>query len=384
VSRQLDPGIGPAEALARALVGIDPLDEAAMAETAARLDRLTKPPGSLGRLEDLAIRLAGITGRPDAKVGRRAIVVAAADHGVARRGVSAYPAEVTAQMVANFVAGGAAINVLAAAVGASVTVVDAGVAWPIRSKPSAASGDASGSHANAAPGRPPGGHLIAVPIRPGTADMTEGPAMSREEAVRAIAVGLELVGNLARDGVELIGVGEMGIGNTTAASALTAVLSGEPVGLVTGRGTGVDDDGRARKIAAIELALAVNAPDPEDPVGVLAAVGGLEIGVLVGVIAGAAAARIPLLLDGFITGAAALIAVALKPAIAARLIAGHRSMEPGHAVILERLGLVPLLELDLRLGEGSGAALAMHLVGAAAAIRDGMATFESAAVAGPT
>jgi nicotinate-nucleotide--dimethylbenzimidazole phosphoribosyltransferase len=356
----------------------------AMAATAARLDRLTKPPGSLGRLEDLAIRLAGITGRPDATVARRAIVVAAADHGVARRGVSAYPAEVTAQMVANFVAGGAAINVLAAAVGASVTVVDAGVAGPIPSKPSASSGGAGGSQATAAPALPPGGRLISVRIRPGTADMTEGPAMSREEAMRAIAVGLELVGNLARDGVELIGLGEMGIGNTTAASALTTVLTGEPVGLVTGRGTGVDDDGRARKVAAIELALAVNAPDPADPVGVLAAVGGLEIGVLVGVIAGAAAAQIPLVLDGFITGAAALIAAALERAIAARLIAGHRSMEPGHAVILERLGLVPLLELDLRLGEGSGAALAMHLVGAAAAIRDGMATFESAAVAGPT
>jgi nicotinate-nucleotide--dimethylbenzimidazole phosphoribosyltransferase len=366
------------------LAGVGPLDETAMAATAARLDRLTKPPGSLGRLEEVAIRLAGITGRPDAPVGRRAVIVAAADHGVARLGVSAYPAEVTAQMVANFVAGGAAINVLAAVAGASVTVVDAGVAGPIPSTPSSSSGDANGSHANAAPGAPSGGRLISARIRPGTADMTEGPAMTREEAVRAIAVGLELVGNLSREGVELIGLGEMGIGNTTAASALTAALSGEPIALVTGHGTGVDDDGRARKIAAIELALAVNAPDPADPVGVLAAVGGLEIGVLVGVIVGAAAARIPLVLDGFITGAAALVAVALEPKIAARLIAGHRSMEPGHAVILERLGLVPLLELDLRLGEGSGAALAMHLVGAAAAIRDGMATFESAAVAGPT
>jgi len=384
VSRPLGPEIAPADALARALAGIGPLDDAAMAATAARLDRLTKPPGSLGRLEELAIRLAGISGRPDAPVGRRAVIVAAADHGVARRGVSAYPAEVTAQMIANFVAGGAAINVLAAAVGASVTVVDAGVAGPIPSKPSDSSGGASGSHANAARGVPPGGRLIPARIRRGTADMTEGPAMTRDEAVRAIAVGLELVGNLSRDGVELIGLGEMGIGNTTAASALTAVLSGEPVALVTGRGTGVDHDGRARKIAAIELALAVNAPDPADPIGVLAAVGGLEIGVLVGVIVGAAAARIPLVLDGFITGAAALIGVALEPAIAARLIAGHRSTEPGHAVVLERLGLVPLLELDLRLGEGSGAALAMHLVGAAAAIRDGMATFESAAVAGPT
>jgi nicotinate-nucleotide--dimethylbenzimidazole phosphoribosyltransferase len=378
------PDIQPAEALARALAGIAPLDETAMAATAARLDRLTKPPGSLGRLEELAIRLAGITGRPDAQVARRAIVVAAADHGVARQGVSAYPSEVTAQMVANFVAGGAAINVLAATVGAPVTVVDAGVAGPIPPAPSDASGAASGPHATAARGTPPGGHLISARIRPGTADMTEGPAMTRDQAVRAIAIGLDLVRDLSRDGVELIGLGEMGIGNTTAASGLAAVLTGEPVGLVTGRGTGVDDDGRARKIAAIERALAVNTPDPADPIGVLAAVGGLEIGVLVGVIVGAAAARIPLVLDGFITGAAALVAVALEPAIAPRLIAGHRSMEPGHAIILERLGLVSLLELDLRLGEGSGAALAIHLVGAAVAIRDGMATFESAAVAGPT
>ena len=375
--------IPPAEALARALDLIAPLDEAAMAATVARLDRLTKPPGSLGRLEELAIRLAGITGRPNAPVGRRAIVVAAADHGVARRGVSAYPAEVTAQMVANFVAGGAAINILAATIGASVTVVDAGVAGPIRSAASGASRDPGDAYATTTPGTPRGGHLVSARIRPGTADMTEGPAMTRDDALRAVVVGLDLVENLSRDRVELIGLGEMGIGNTTAASALTAVLIGEPVALVTGRGTGVDDEGRARKIAAIELALAVNAPDPADPIGVLAAVGGLEIGVLVGVIAGAAAARIPLVLDGFITGVAALVAVALQPGIAARLIAGHRSIEPGHAIILERLGLVPLLELDLRLGEGSGAALAMHLVGAAAALRDEMATFESAAVAGP-
>ncbi len=371
-----------AAAVAEALARIRPLDEAAMAATAARLDRLTKPPGSLGRLEELAIRLAGITGRPDASVGRRAIVVAAADHGVARRGVSAYPAEVTAQMVANFVTGGAAINVLAATVGASVTVVDVGVAGPI---PAVAPGGSTGARSTGptAPGAR-GGRLVSARIRPGTADMTAGLAMTREEAGRAIAVGLELVATLSHEGVELIGLGEMGIGNTTAASALTAVLTGEPIGLVTGRGTGVDDDGRARKIAAIERALAVNRPDPADPVGVPAAVGGLEIGVLVGVIVGAAAARIPLVLDGFITGAAALLAVALEPAIAARVIAGHRSVEPGHAIVLERLGLVPLLDLDLRLGEGSGAALAMHLVGAAAAIRDGMATFESAAVAGPT
>jgi nicotinate-nucleotide--dimethylbenzimidazole phosphoribosyltransferase len=208
-----------------------------------------------------------------------------------------------------------------------------------------------------------------------------GPGDDADEAALAIAVGLD-VGNLSRYG-RAHRPRRDGYANTTAASALTAVLAGEPVGLVTGRGTGVDDEGRARKIAAIERALAVNRPDPADPVGVLAAVGGLEIAVLVGVIVGAAAARIPLVLDGFITGAAALVAVALEPAIAPRLIAGHRSTEPGHAIVLVRLGLAPWLELDLRLGEGSGAALAMHLVGAAAAIRDGMATFESAAVAGP-
>jgi len=341
------------------------LDERAMVATSARLDALTKPPGSLGRLESLATQLAGITGDPGASFERRAIVVAAADHGVVRQGVSAYPADVTPQMVANFLAGGAAINVLATRVGATVTVVDAGVA-----------GDIPAVGTDAAT-------LIRAPIRAGTDDMTAGPAMSRDEALAAIRTGLDAAATLERDGVELIGIGEMGIGNTTAASAISSVMTGLPAERVTGRGTGIDDATHARKIEMIARAIARNAPDPGDPVSVLATVGGFEIGVLVGVIIGAAGARIPVILDGFITGAAALLAAGIAPAITVRCIAGHRSVEPGHAVVLERLRLRPLLELDLRLGEGTGAALAMSLIDAAIAIRDGMATFESAGVAGP-
>lgn len=354
--------------LAAALDAIGPLDDAAMAAAAAHLDRLTKPPGSLGRLEDLLIELAGITGRPDPPVTNRAMVVAAADHGVVRQAVSAYPSDVTAQMVANFVAGGAAINILAEWARIRVVVVDAGIASAVPDGPTD-------------PTR--GGRLVRARIRDGTDDMTAGPAMTRAEALRAVGAGLALVSDLEDDGLDLIGVGEMGIGNTTAASALTTVLTGHPVEAVTGRGTGVDEAAHRRKIDAIERALAVNRPDGDDPIGVLAAVGGLEIAVLVGVIVGAAAARVPVVLDGFITGAAALVAWALRPAIAPRLIAGHRSTEPGHAVILAQLDRRPVLDLGMRLGEGSGAALAMGLIVAAVRVRDEMATFESAAISGP-
>jgi nicotinate-nucleotide--dimethylbenzimidazole phosphoribosyltransferase len=355
--------------LDRVLAGIGPLDAGAMATAAARLDRLTKPPGSLGQLETLVIELAGITGRADASVGQGVMVVAAGDHGVTRQGVSAYPSDVTAQMVANFVAGGAAINVLGAWAGLRLVVVDVGVASPIRML-------------GADPVR--GGRLVQARIRDGTADMTIGPAMTRAEALRAVAVGIDLADELSASGVDLVGIGEMGIGNTTAASAICAVLTGRPVAEVTGRGTGIDDATHRQKIAAIERALQVNGPDRRDPVGVLAAVGGLEIALLVGVMLGAAAARIPVVLDGFITGAAALVAVALQPAVARRVIAAHRSIEPGHAVILETLGRRPLLDLDLRLGEGTGAALAMGLIAAAVRVRDEMATFESAAISGRT
>jgi nicotinate-nucleotide--dimethylbenzimidazole phosphoribosyltransferase len=353
-----------------AIETIGPMDTEAMTIAAARHDRLTKPSGSLGRLEELAVTLAGITGRPDAPVRQRWIVVAAGDHGVAREGVSAYPSDVTAQMVANFVAGGAAINVLAASVGASLAVVDVGVAGSIPSTPAA--GDASR-----------GGRLLPARIAAGTANMTGGPAMGRNEALRAIGVGLQVVEDLrSNGGLDVLGVGEMGIGNTTAASAIVAALTGEPVARVTGAGTGIDDAVRARKIAVIERALEINRPDPNDPIGVLAAVGGFEIAALVGLLLGAAAARIPVVLDGFITGAAALIGAALQPAIAPRLIAAHRSSEPGHAIVLDRLGLRPFLDLDMRLGEGSGAALLIGLLVAACRIRDEMATFETAAVSG--
>ncbi len=350
------------------VTALGPLDAKAMRRTADRLDRLTKPPGSLGRLESLAIQLAGITGHPGVMVDRRAIVVAAADHGVARHGVSAYPSDVTAQMIANFVAGGAAINVLAARVGAALIVVDVGVASVIPETPVAGER---------------GGRLVRMRIRDGTDDMTRGPAMTRDDVVHAIGAGLRLVAELCDDGIDLIGIGDMGIGNTTAASALTAVLTGEPPVEVTGLGTGIDGAGRARKIEAIERAIRVNAPTPDDPLGALAAVGGLEIAALVGVILGAAAARIPVVLDGFITGSAALVSAALAPGIASRLIASHRSVEPGHRIVLEHLGLEPLLALDLRLGEGTGAALAVDIIDAAVRVRDEMATFGSAAISGP-
>jgi len=271
---------------------------------------------------------------------------------------------VTAQMVATFLAGRAAISTIAAAGGVSIVVLDVGVASPI---PAVAAREA-------------GAALVSARIRPGTADFTAGPAMTAAETAAAIEVGLDAVDRAVADGVELLGVGEMGIGNTTAASALVAALTGREPREVTGRGTGVDDAGWSRKVDAVARGLAVNRPDAGDPVGTLAAVGGLEIAALVGLIVGAAARGLPLVLDGFITGAAALVASALHPDVAPRLIAGHRSVEPGHAVVLERLGLRPLLDIDMRLGEGTGAALAMGLVAAAAAMRDGMATFEEAAV----
>jgi nicotinate-nucleotide--dimethylbenzimidazole phosphoribosyltransferase len=270
-------------------------------------------------------------------------------------------------MVANFLRGGAAINALARTVDAEVLVVDAGVAGPVP------------------PVEPRRGvRLLSEPIRPGTDDMSVGPAMTRAEALGAVGRGIGIAGDLADGGVELLGVGEMGIGNTTAASAITAAMTGLAPDRVTGRGTGIDEATHRRKVDVVARALERNRPGPADPVGVLASVGGFEVGVIVGLVLGAAARRTPVVLDGFITGAAALIAAGLAPGIEARMVAAHRSVEPGHAVVLERLGLRPLLELDLRLGEATGAALAMSLVDAAIAVRDGMATFDAAGVDGPT
>ena len=350
---------------------IKPLDEAAMAAARAHLDRLTKPPGSLGRLERLVVQLAGISGSPTPRVDRPAVVVFAGDHGVTARGVSAYPSDVTAQMVANFVRGGAAINVLAGAAGAELVVVDVGVAG------------LEGDVPPANPAATGAARLVRARIAAGTRDITVEPAMHRDEALAAMEVGRRMVEELIAGGIDTIALGEMGIGNTTAASALVAALTGRRPADVTGRGTGLDDDAVRRKVSVIEEALELHRPRAEDPLGALAAVGGFEIAALVGAILVAAEARTPVVLDGFITGAAALVAATMAPGIGPRLIASHRSAEPGHAVVIERLGLDPLFDLDLRLGEGSGAALALPLIRSATLLLAGMATFDSAGVSGP-
>ena len=334
---------------------IPPFDRAAAEAARARQDRLTKPTGSLGRLEDLTVQLAGIQGRAIPDVDPAAIFVYAADHGVAARGVSAYPAEVTAQMVLNFARGGAVINTLAAQMGAALYVADVGVAFdfdpdlPIR-------------HAK---------------VRHGTADWTEGAAMTIEETHAALTAGHQCFSEAGAIGIAL--VGEMGIGNTTTAAALAAVLTGRPPADVLGSGTGVDEAGRARKLAAVELGLARHG-HLTDPMEILAALGGLEIAALTGTMLAAASRRVPVLLDGFIVTAAALVAARLDPAVRPYFIAGHRSPEPGHAVLLEALGLTPLLDLGLRLGESSGAAFALPLVRLAAAVLRDVATFGEAGV----
>ena len=342
----------------RLAIRIPALDEAAMEAARQRQNQLTKPPGSLGRLEELSIQVAGITGQPQPTVERKVIVVMAGDHGVTAEGVSAYPAEVTPQMVLNFLRGGAAINVIARQVGAKVVVVDMGVASDLNPQP----------------------ELVDRKVAAGTANMALGPAMSVEQAETALAVGMEIAADLAGEGMHLIGTGEMGIGNTTASSAITAALTGAPVTEVVGRGTGVDALGFARKIATVQQALSVNRPEADDPIDVLAKVGGFEIAGLAGLILGSASARIPVVIDGFITGAAALVAARLEPRSTGYMIASHQSVEIGHQIILEALGLSPLFKLDLRLGEGTGAALAMPTIEAAARLLSEMATFASAGV----
>lgn len=347
---------------------IAPLDETAMVASRSRLDRLTKPPGSLGRLESLATLLSGITGDPVPRVDHPAIVVFAADHGVARRGVSAYPSEVTAEMVANFVGGGAAVNALARVAGAIVVAVDVGVAGPIP-QPARTAPDG-------------GARLVSARVAGGTRDITVEAAMTPEECEAAIEVGRSIVAQEIAAGANVVAVGEMGIGNTTAASALVAALTGASPAAVTGRGTGLDDQALARKVRLIEAAIERHRPDAAAPLAVLAGLGGLEIAALVGAILACTESRVPVVLDGFITGAAALVAAAIAPGAEARMIASHRSPEPGHGLALERLGLEPLLHLQLRLGEASGAALALPIVRAAGAIVAEMATFEGAGVSG--
>lgn len=331
----------------------------AMAGAQARLDSLTKPPGSLGQLERLAVQLAGATGEIAPEILPATVLVMAGDHGVTAEGVSAFPSEVTPQMVQNFLAGGACINVLARSAGARVRVVDVGVAVPI-------------AHPD----------LDVRKVRPGTANMATGPAMTRAEAEQAIAVGIQVAQDEIAHGARTLLLGEMGIGNTTPSAALVAVLGGRPVAQVVGRGTGLDDKGVQRKAAVIERAIAVNRPHPADPIDVLAKVGGLEIGALAGVMLGAAAAGHPVVLDGFITSAAALLAARIEPRVLPYLVASHQGSETGHAITLELLGLTPLLRLDLRLGEASGAALALPLIDNATRVLREMATFASAGVSG--
>lgn len=338
----------------------------AAAEARCHLDSLTKPPGSLGRLEELALRLATLRGGPP-RLEQPVIFTFAADHGVVAEGVSAYPQVVTAQMVENFLREGAAVNVLARQAGARVVVADFGIATPL-SVPASL---------------PAAGGLVERRIAAGTRNLAIGPAMTRAQAVAAVEAGAALAEEAIAAGADLLGTGEMGIGNTTAASAVTAAITGAPPEAVTGRGTGIDDATWARKVEVVRRALAVNRPDPTDGLGVLAAVGGFEIGGLVGVILAAAAHRLPVAVDGFISTAAALIAVTLAPRARDALFASHRSAEPGHDVALAHLGLRPYLDLDLRLGEGTGTALFVHLARAAAGIYTGMATFKSAGVDGP-
>jgi nicotinate-nucleotide--dimethylbenzimidazole phosphoribosyltransferase len=315
----------------------------AAAAAQAALDAKTKPRGSLGRLEELACRIAGIRGTAAPGRLRAAVVVAAADHGVAREGVSAYPQEVTRQMLDNFRAGGAAVCVLARHAAAALHVVDVGVGA-------------------------------------GTENIAEGPAMSRDDAQRLVERGRAFAHELAGAGIGVVALGDMGIGNTTAAGALCAALLPAEPERVCGRGTGLDDAGVARKVDVVRRALAANRPRRDDPLGVLAALGGFEIAFLAGLALGAEATRLVVLLDGFISGAAALVAVRLEPTARDSMIAAHLSPEPGHSLVLAELGLEPLLELGLRLGEGSGAALALPLLDASLAILAEMATFETAGV----
>jgi len=337
---------------------IKPLDKGAMAEARSRQDQLAKPQGSLGRLEELSIQLAGIQSKSIPQIRHKAVITMAGDHGVVVEGVGNWPQEVTAQMVYNFLGGGAGINVLARQAGARVIVVDMGVAAELEAHP----------------------QLISRKVAPGTQNMCLGPAMTVEQAVTAIESGIEVVGAELAKGLDIVGTGDMGIGNTTASSAICAAMTGKPVAEVVGRGTGIDDKQLEHKVDVVSRALAVNHPDLKKPVDMLAKVGGFEIGGLVGVMLAAAAYRIPVVIDGFISGAAALIAVALAPRLGDFLIAAHVSAEAGHKLLLRHLGLEPLLDLDMRLGEGTGAALGIFLAEAAARTLAEMSTFAQAGV----
>ncbi len=337
---------------------IPPIENVARAAAKQRQDSLTKPLGSLGRLENLSIDLAGMTGQAVPDLPHKSVILMAADHGIVKEGVSPYPQEVTPQMVLNFLQQGAAINVLTRLAGSRVVIVDIGVNHDFQSVEG----------------------ILHKKIAWGTQNMLNGPAMTMEQAEASLRVGMEVADELIDQGLQLVATGEMGIGNTTPSAAITSVLTGRLPVEVTGRGTGLDDAGLIRKVALIERAIAVNKPDPNDPLDVLRKIGGLEIGGMAGVTIAAAARRVPVVLDGLISTAAAAIAVGLVPEVENYLIAGHQSEEIGHRVLLDRLGLSPLLQLDMRVGEGTGAALAFQLVDASLALLRDMATFGQAGV----
>lgn len=323
-----------------------------------RLDNLTKPLGSLGRLEEFARRLVAITENKSPILDKKVIFTFAGDHGVTEEDVSAYPKEVTKQMVFNFLRGGAGINVLARYAGAEVVVVDIGVDHDF--------GEVEG--------------LVNMKVIRGTKNFTKGPAMTRDEAVRCIEVGIELANGYAKKGYKIFGTGEMGIGNTTPSSAVAAVLTKRSVGDVTGRGTGISDETLKRKIEVIKRGIEVNKPNPDDAVDVLSRLGGAEIGGIAGLVLGAASNKIPVVIDGFISTAGALIAYCIEPKTRDYMFAAHNSVEIGHKAMLDKMGLRPILDLDLRLGEGTGAALAMLVIEAGLKIYREMATFSEAGV----
>lgn len=349
------------------VAAIRPLDEAAMAAARELQGRLTKPAGSLGALEPLSVRLAGLAGScPPPLPEPAAVAIFAGDHGVHAQGVTPWPQEVTAQMIGNFLAGGAVVNAFARQAGASVTVVDVGVATPL---PTDGGGD------------PAGPRLVAANVRAGTRDLAVTAALTRDEARTAVETGIRVAGELVDGGAGILLTGDMGIGNTTPAAALIAAFTGVDPAEATGRGTGVDDETYARKVDVVRRALDRHTPDPADPLGVLAAVGGLEHAALCGLILGAAARRVPVLLDGVIAVSAALAAAAFAPDAAEAMVAGHRSAEPGATAALRHLGLDPLIDLGLRLGEGTGALLALPVVTGAVRVLHEVATFDSAGVA---
>ena len=340
------------------LARIRPVDEALQQQAQTRLDNKTKPPGSLGRLEEFARRMAAIHGVMEPDMSKKVIFTFAGDHGIVAEGVSAFPKEVTPQMVFNFLRGGAGVNVLARHSGAEVRVVDVGVDYDF----------------DGAPG------MIHAKVARGTKNFARGPAMSHEEMLAALKVGIELADGCKTEGVALVGTGEMGIGNTTPSSAIIAAISGISVRELTHRGTGIGDTALEHKISVIEQGLALNRPDGTDPLDVLTRVGGLEIAAIAGLVLGCAANSLPVVIDGFISTAGALIASELHPHVRDYIFAAHQSVEIGHRFMLERIKVRPVLELDLRLGEGTGAALAMGLIEAGVKIMTEMATFEQAGV----